>query len=146
MSSSLGWLQYTEFIPIDTASIYHHWLLQLFVNYKSTSGLVPHKPTLFNVTRIILGFQGSSAGKEYACNAVDPGSILGLGRSPGEEIGYPFQYSCLENANRLRSLASYSSWGYKSWTQLSDWTGLLSSLSALNSYSLSAIGRYVSIL
>ena len=36
---------------------------------------------------------GSSAGKESACNAGDPGSILGLGRSAGEGIGYPLQYS-----------------------------------------------------
>ena len=35
----------------------------------------------------------SSAGKESTCNAGDPGSIPGLGRSPGEGIGYPLQYS-----------------------------------------------------
>ena len=40
-----------------------------------------------------MGFPGSSAGKESVCNAGDPGSIPGLGRSPGEEIGYPVQYS-----------------------------------------------------
>ena len=40
-----------------------------------------------------VGFLGSSAGKESTCNARDPGSILGLGRSPGEGIGYPLQYS-----------------------------------------------------
>ena len=40
-----------------------------------------------------LGFPGGSAGKESACNAGDPGSIPGLGRSPGEEIGYPLHYS-----------------------------------------------------
>ena len=34
-----------------------------------------------------------SAGKKSACNAGDPGSIPGLGRSPGEGIGYPLQYS-----------------------------------------------------
>ena len=39
------------------------------------------------------GFSGSSAGKESTCNAGDLGSIPGLGRSPGEGIGYPFQYS-----------------------------------------------------
>ena len=32
-------------------------------------------------------------GKESACNAADPGSIPGLGRSTGERIGYPLQYS-----------------------------------------------------
>ena len=36
---------------------------------------------------------GSSAGKELACNTGDPNSIPGSGRSPGEGIGYPFQYS-----------------------------------------------------
>ena len=35
------------------------------------------------------GFPGGSAGKESACNAGDLGSIPGLGRSPGEEKGYP---------------------------------------------------------
>ena len=39
------------------------------------------------------GFPGSSAGKESACNAGNPGSIPGLGRSTGEGIGYPLQYS-----------------------------------------------------
>ena len=39
------------------------------------------------------GFLGSSAGKESACNAGDPVSIPSLGRSPGEGIGYPLQYS-----------------------------------------------------
>ena len=43
------------------------------------------------------GFPGSSAGKESSCNAGDPGSIPGSGRSPGEGKGYPLQYSCLEN-------------------------------------------------
>ena len=39
------------------------------------------------------GFPGSSAGKESSCSAVDPGSIPGSGRSPGEGIGYLLQYS-----------------------------------------------------
>ena len=36
-------------------------------------------------------------GNESACNVGDPGSSPGLGRSPGEGPGNPFQYSCLEN-------------------------------------------------
>ena len=40
---------------------------------------------------------GSSNGEESACNAGDPGSISGLGRSPGEGNGNLLQYSCLEN-------------------------------------------------
>ena len=38
-------------------------------------------------------FPDSSVGKESACNAGDPGLIPGLGRSAGEGIGYPLQYS-----------------------------------------------------
>ena len=45
----------------------------------------------------IYGFPGRSDGKESTCNAGDPGSIPELGSSPGEEIGYPLQYSCLGN-------------------------------------------------
>ena len=39
-----------------------------------------------------LGFSDSSVGKESTCNAGDPSLIPGLGRSPGEGIGYPLQY------------------------------------------------------
>ena len=59
------------------------------------------------------GFPSDSDGKESACNAGDPGLILGLGRSPGEWNGYPFQYYCLENSDGQRSLAGYSTWGRK---------------------------------
>ena len=40
-----------------------------------------------------MGFPHSSVGKESACSPEDPGLIPGLGRSPGEGIGYPLQYS-----------------------------------------------------
>ena len=39
------------------------------------------------------GFPDSLVGKESTCNAGDPGSIPGLGRSSGEGIGYPLQHS-----------------------------------------------------
>ena len=44
-----------------------------------------------------LGLPGDSDDKESACNAGDPDSISGSGRSPGEGNGNPLQYSCLEN-------------------------------------------------
>ena len=50
-----------------------------------------------------------SDGKESACNAGDPGSIPGLGRSPGEGNGNPLQYSCLKNSVDR----GYSQWGHK---------------------------------
>ena len=39
------------------------------------------------------GFPGSSAAEESTCNVGDPSSIPGSGRSHGEGIGYPLQYS-----------------------------------------------------
>ena len=45
-----------------------------------------------------VGFPESSAGKESTSNAGDLSSIPGLGRPPGEEKGYPLQYSDLENS------------------------------------------------
>ena len=45
-----------------------------------------------------MDFPFGSAGKEYACNVGDLGSVLGLGRSPGEGKGYLLQYSGLENS------------------------------------------------
>ena len=39
-----------------------------------------------------MDFPGSSAGKVSACNAADPSSIPGSGRSPGDGIGYSLQY------------------------------------------------------
>ena len=44
------------------------------------------------------GFPGGSDGEISACNAGDPDSIPGSGRSPGEGNGNPLQYSCLENS------------------------------------------------
>ena len=50
-----------------------------------------HLDQLFNMN------SAGSDGKESACNAGDLDLILGSERSPGEENGYPLQYSCLEN-------------------------------------------------
>ena len=41
-----------------------------------------------------MGFPDSSVSKESTCNAGDPSWISGSGRSDGEGIGYPLQYSC----------------------------------------------------
>ena len=66
-------------------------------------------------TPVFLGFLAGSAGKESTCNAGDPSSIPGLGRSPGEGKGYPLQYSGLEN-----SMDCIVHGVTKSWTWLSD--------------------------
>ena len=48
-----------------------------------------------------MGFPLSSVGKEFTCNMGNPGSIPGSGRSTGEEIGYPFQYSLASLVTQL---------------------------------------------
>ena len=70
------------------------------------------KPRSFNIAIITLGFPESSVGKESTCNAGDPGSIPGLGRSAGEETGYPLQYSWASLvAQLLKSLpAMWETW------------------------------------
>ena len=87
---------------------YHHIL---YYNYPITD-----KHQCFH-----LGFPCGSAGKESACNAGDPGSDSGFGRSPGEGNGKPLQYSCLENSMDRGGLQSMGS--QKSQTRLSTHTG-----------------------
>ena len=54
--------------------------------------------SLFVCSFECLGFPDSSVGQESTCNVGDLGLIPGLGRSSGEEKGYPLQYSVLENS------------------------------------------------
>ena len=56
------------------------------------------KVNLSKTLSLIKGFPDSSVGKESVCHTGDPGSILGLGKSPGEGKGYPLQYSGLESS------------------------------------------------
>ena len=59
-------------------------------------------------TPVFLGFLGSSAGKESACNVGDLGLIPGLGRCSGEGRGYPLHSSGLED-----SMDCMIPWGHK---------------------------------
>ena len=67
-------------------------LLSCGIFSKLLKPLVPH-PSISSTVKWRQVFPDSSVGKESACNAGDPGSIPGSGRSPGEGIGYPLQYS-----------------------------------------------------
>ena len=70
------------------------------------------------IVAIIQGFPGGSDSKESACNMGDLGSILVLGRSPGERNVYPLQYSGLENSMESHGVHRVA----KSQTQLSSFT------------------------
>ena len=69
-----------------------------------------------------MGFPGGSDGKEFACNAGDPGLIPGLGRSPGEGNGHPLQYSYLENSMDRGAWWVTVHRVTKSWPRLSTFT------------------------
>ena len=60
---------------------------------------IPWLFKLFGVAN--MGFPGTSAGKESACNVGDSSSTPGLGRSPGEGIGYPLQCSWVSQVTQL---------------------------------------------
>ena len=71
----------------------------------------------------VQGFPDSSVGKESACNAGDPSSIPGLGRSAGEGIGYPFQYSWASLVAQLvKNLpAMWDTCGFDPWVGKIPW-------------------------
>ena len=60
----------------------------------------------------------SSAGEESTCNAEDPSSIPGLGRFPGERIGYPLQYSL---ASVVALLVKNTPATWETWVRSLDW-------------------------
>ena len=74
----------------------------------------------FPLTGVYLLFPRGSDGKESVCNVGDPGSIPGLGRSPGEGHGNPLQYSCLENPMDRGALWATVHEAARSQTQLSN--------------------------
>ena len=57
-----------------------------------------HFCSILLIVQVVLGFPGSSDGKDSTWNAADLGSIPGLGRSPGGGRGNSLQCSCLENS------------------------------------------------
>ena len=65
-----------------------------------------------------MGLPGSSTGKESTCNSGDPGSVPGLGRSTGEGVGYPLQYSWPSQvAQMVKNLPAMQ----KTWVQSLSW-------------------------
>ena len=70
----------------------------------------------------IMGFPDSSVGKESGCNAGDPGSIPGSGRSAGEGAGYPLQYSW---ASLVAQLVKNLPAVWETWVQFLGWEGPL---------------------
>ena len=90
----------------------------------------------------VLGFSGDSDGKQSVCNAEEPGSIPGSGRSPGEGNGNPLQYSCLENSMDRRAWWATVHGVAKNWTQLRDFHLTLYQLNFVQKYVKTATNTY----
>ena len=69
----------------------------------------------------LLGFPGSSTGKESACNTGDPGLIPGLGRSTGEGTGYQLQYSWSSLAAQMVKMVKNPPAMWETWVRSLDW-------------------------
>ena len=74
--------------------------------------------TLFLSVYYILSDPDSSVGKKSACNAGDPGSIPGPGRSTGEGIDYPLRYSW---ASLMAQLVKNPPAMWETWVQSLGW-------------------------
>ena len=99
-----------------------HFRQPHLIGLQTLSGLfIPHLHFLLSWKKYIYNIQwlpGSSDSKESACSEGDPGSIPGLGRSPGEENGNALQYSCLENPMDKGAWQAAVHGVAKSWTWL----------------------------
>ena len=106
---------------IDTCICIIEWLCctsetntKLLINY-APDKIIFKRNCKLNFFKMIFGvvwaFPGGSDGKASVCNAGDPGSIPGSGRSPGEGNSSPLQQSCLGKSHGQRSPVGYSPWG-----------------------------------
>ena len=117
-STDYCWLKKTRYLKLrnlvflkvwEDAKVWIHWNHSFHVHLRILCISHPELPwgspwgvaavlmaarsQVFSFLRAFRGVPGTAAVEESACNAGDPGLIPGLGRSPGERIGYPFQYS-----------------------------------------------------
>ena len=89
------WQNYDESLHNNIEDWVHHLEIQKVFQVKPIYGSC----AIQHINCMINGWHpDGSVGKESTCNSGDPGSIPGSGRSPGEGIGYPLQYSGLENS------------------------------------------------
>ena len=101
----------------------HSWLIHSFCSFLATQCIWVSLQTLNKLLVYkIQGFPGGSDDKEFTCNVGDLGLIPMLGRSPGEVIGYPLQYSGLENPTDRGAWWAIVHGVAKNQTRLSDFT------------------------
>ena len=104
---------FPQFVVIHTAKVFG------IVNEVDIDVFLEFSCFFYDPTYVGNLISDGSEGKVSVCNAGDPGSIPGLGRSPGEGNCNPLQYSCLENPmGRGATVHGVT----KSRTRLSDFT------------------------
>ena len=105
--SGKSWLKTQHSKNEDHGIWSHHFMANRWGNNANSERLL-----------YFLAVRTFSVDKESACNAGDPGWIPGLGRSPGEGIGYPFQYSWVFLVSQLvKNLPAMR----ETWVQFLDW-------------------------
>ena len=111
--NSCSWNVYTHLYTIDNTHTHLY-------TYTHTHILI-HK--LIHVYTHHLGFPGSSAVEESACNAGESGSVSGSWRLAGEGIGYPLQYSWASLlAQTVKNLpAMWETWVWETWVPSLGW-------------------------
>ena len=98
-----------------------HW----FIWMQHLGRIVVQKDHVQQLTSLSIRWRwhsGSSAGKESTWNAEGPGLIPGLGRSAGEGIGYPLQYSW---ASLVAQLVKNLPAVWETWVQSQPWVGMI---------------------
>ena len=95
--SDLFWTFFVVTIKVASVCCFGEYLQTKQGNYTGKASLWRDRKAVwfpfYPLLNSFLGFPDSSVGKESACNAGDPGSIPGLGRSAEEGLGYPLQCS-----------------------------------------------------
>ena len=102
----------------SSSNMNFHIVFGAFTARCSSGRSSPAKIPIYSNLSCFLGFPDSSVGKESACNAGDPGLIPGLGRSTGEGIGYPLQYS---EASLVAQLVKNLPAMWETWVQSLGW-------------------------
>ena len=142
----LGCLSWSQGFYLHTKAQTKKWKLKYLIRYlcintlhtmkgkhcgrKICSICNKHGNNILGIHLAFLGFPGSSAGKESACNTGYSRSVPGLGRSPGEGIGYPLQcFWALLVAQMIKNTPAV----LKNWVWPLDWDDLLEKGMATNS-------------
>ena len=97
-------------------------LKSLLQHHSSKASILQHSAFFISPTLTSVDFPSSTVGKESACHAGDPCLIPGSGRSAGEGIGYPLQFSwAFLVAQLVKNPPACRSPGFNPWVGKTPW-------------------------